>query len=72
MLRSQPGLQMPTMLQQGRRLVRAISNMYQPGSSLCAALTAALAVYRANKRLRRDYADSWEVLRSAMSKEPVP
>jgi hypothetical protein len=66
MQRSQPGLQMPSMLQHGRRLVKAIASMYRPGSSRCAALTAALAVYSANKQLRRGYADSWGALKHAM------
>jgi hypothetical protein len=66
MQRTQPGLQMHTMLQKGRSLVKGISAMYASGSSRCAALTAALAVYRASKRLRREHEHSWAVLKRAM------
>lgn len=68
MQRRQPNLQMHTMLQDGRRLVKTISALYQPGSSRCAALTAALAVYRADKSLRLNQPDSWAVLKQAMAK----
>jgi hypothetical protein len=68
MQQRQPELGMDSMLLQDGRLVRTISALYAPGSSRCAALTAALAVYRANKRLRQQHAHSWAVLKRAMVK----
>ena len=58
---------MQGMLQHGRQLLRAVDGIYAPGSSRCAALTACLAIYRADRRQQREHADAWAQLKRAMA-----